>query len=273
MRRLETTRARLALGAVVFLLTLGAPGLALAQPYYEYLATGTIQSVQAVNANYAPIAGHDYTKMTNAGVVAGAVATGSTVIDSTTTATPGVPPDPNAGQYDGTYPVFTAGPFTVAGMLVNNGILILDDHPPTATPPVPINHDAVGYGGTLPRSTTGVSFLQMDNGTPANRKGSAVILAHTSGLPIPLVSSIALPTAINLAYTNLSKTMILDVIDTDVGQRYTVTSSIDTLTVDLNAPAPPAPVPTMNGWMFGMLGSFMFLVGAVFVRKVRRSEA
>ncbi len=268
MRRLETTRARLALGAVVFLLVLGAPGLALAQ-YYEYLATGTIQTVQAVDANYAPIAGHDYTKMTNAGIVATAVATGSAVIDSTTTATPAVPPDPAAGQYDGTYPIFTAGPFTVAGMVINNGIAVYDEHPPTAQ--VPAVHDAFGYGGTLPRSTSGVSFLQMDNGTPANRKGSAVILA--SWLGVQLVSSIALPTTINLANANLAKTMILDVIDTDNGQRYTVTSSIDTLAIDLNAAPPPAPVPMLNGWMFGMLASIMFLIGVVFVRNARRSEA
>ena len=52
MCRLEAIRARLALAAVVFLLALGAPGLALAQ-YYEYLATGTIQTVQAVAAGNA----------------------------------------------------------------------------------------------------------------------------------------------------------------------------------------------------------------------------
>ena len=268
MRRLETTRAKLALGAMVFLLALGAPGLALAQ-YYEYLATGEIQTVQAVDEDYVAITGFDYTKINNAGVVAGAAASGSAVIDSNTPPAILVPPDPDAARYDGAYPVLTAGTFTVAGMVINNGILIHDDHPPT--PEAPAVHDAFGYGGTLPRSTTGPDFLEMDNGTPEARKGSAVILA--SWLGVQLVSSTALPTSLSLANANLAKTMIIDVIDTDVGQRYTVTSSIDTFTIDLDADPPPAPVPTMNGWMFGMLGSFMFLVGAVFVRKVRRSEA
>jgi hypothetical protein len=258
---------------VVLLLALGAPGLALAQ-YYEYLAVGEIQTVQAVDENYDPIAGFDYTKINNAGVVAGAAASGSTVIDSNTPPAILDPPDPYAARYDGAYPTFTAGTFTVAGMVVNNGILIYDEHPATEEPPVPVVHDAFGYGGTWPRSTTGPSFLRMDNGTCENRKGSAVILAATV---LQLVSSTALPTSINLANANLARTMILDVIDTEANQRYTVTSSIDTLTIDLDAadppPPPPEPVPIMNGWMFGMLGSFMLLVGAVFLRGARRSEA
>jgi hypothetical protein len=251
------------------LLALGAPGLALAQ-YYEYLATGEIQTVQAVDANYDPIPGFDYTKINNAGVVAGAAASGSAVIDSNTPPTPQDPPNAAVGQYDGAYPVISAGTFTVAGMLINNAILVRDNHP--ATPEVPAEHDAFGYGGTLPRSTTGPSFLQMDNGTPEDRKGSAVILV--SWLGVQLVSSTALPTSINLANANLAATMVLDVIDTDVNQRYTVTSSIDSLTIDLDADPPPVlRLPTMNGWMLGMLGSFMLLVGAVFVRKARRLEA
>jgi hypothetical protein len=273
MRRLETTRARLVLGAVVLLFVLGTPGLAAAQ-YYKYLATGTIQTVQAVDENYATIAGFDYTKINNAGVVATAVATGSSVIDSATLPTPPNPPDPTFGQYDGAYPVFTAGTFAVEGMDINNGIAVLDNRA-AGQDDVPAAHDAFAYGGSFPLSTTGPSFLRLDNGTAATRKGSAVILV--SWLGVQLLSSTSLPTSVDLANANLAKTMIIDVIDIDVGQRYTVTSTIDTLTIDLDAPAPPEPpviaVPMMSGWMLPMLASVMLLMGAVFLWGARRSEA
>ena len=135
-----------------------------------------------------------------------------------------------------------------------------------------ILHDAFAYGGSFPLSTTGPSFLRMDNGTKANRKGSAVILV--SWLGVQLLSSISLPTTIDPADGNLARTMLLDIIDTDVGQRYTVESSVDTLTIDLDAPAPPVPdVPVMSGWMFLMLASVVLLMGTVFLRGARRSEA
>ncbi len=159
-------------------------------------------------------------------------------------------------------------------MDVNNGIAVLDNRA-GGQDGVPAAHDAFGYGGSFPLSTTGPSFLRIDNGTSANRKGSAVILV--SWLGVQLLSSTSLPTTVNLANANLAKTMIIDVIDIEVGQRYTVTSSVDTLTIDLDAPAPPEPpviaVPMMSGWMLSLLGSVLLLMGAVFLWGARRSEA
>jgi hypothetical protein len=243
------------------------PGAALAQ-YYEYLATGTINKVQAVDETGADVAGYDYSKFTAAGIVVGGSASYSTVVDSTTPDSTN-PPATSQGTYDGAYPSVTIGSVTMAGMTVNNAVAVLDNRVANEDE-VPFPHDAFGYGGSMPSTIDGPSWITMNNGTPSERKGSAVILLE---LPTTnALSGTALPTSLTLASFNFLKTIAVDAWDLETGQRVTVEASVASISIDTNAAAPPPGLPVLGAWSATILVALLLAAGSLLIGGVRRNE-
>jgi hypothetical protein len=243
------------------------PGIALAQNY-EYLATGTINNVQAVDETGADVGGYDYSKFTAAGIVVGGSASYSTIIDSTTPDSTN-PSDITQGTYEGAYPSVTIGSVTMAGMTVNNAVAVLDNRA-GGQDQVPFPHDAFGYGGSMPSTIVGPSWITMNNGTPAERKGSAVILLETP--TTVALSGIALPTSLTLASFNFLQTIAVDAWDLETGQRVTVEASVDVISIDTNAAAPPPGLPALGPWSATLLAALLLAAGSLLTGGVRRSE-
>jgi hypothetical protein len=266
------------MGAAIAVFGLGAavPGVALAQ-YYEYLATGTISKVQAVDENGSEVAGYDYSKYTAEGIIVGGSASYSTIIDSATPDTPPDPMDPNAatqGTYLDAFPSVTIGSVTMKGMTLNNGVAVFDNRA-AGLDSIPLPHDVLGYGGSFPLTVVGPGWIAMNNAEEPDQKGSAVILVEAP--TTAALTGIGLPTALNLAAFTLIKLIAVDTLDQDTGQRVTVEATVATLSVDLDAPAPPTEVPASSTWAIAtlaaaLLAAAFLLPGLMASGGIRRNE-
>ncbi len=278
---LQLCRSRALSRVLVLLICFTLPSVALAVDYV-YTGTGTISKIQAVDASYVDIAGFDYTKINNVGIVIGAPGGASTRIYTLEPDVPETPvDDPTTGLYsngDATMTLGTgANEFTATGFTLNNAVAVLDDRPANAEClGLPI-HDVFGFGGSSPTTQTGPSFLSVDSGTgpPSgcdlvnpSQKGTAVFLASIFTVPGALTST-ALPSSLTLSAFNASKLVSLDMIDTDVNQRYKIEVTIDTFNVTLD---PPVPVPLLGNFSLVLLGGCLALGGAVVVHRMTRSE-
>jgi len=268
MRMSNTRHESLLLGALVMLMAVAAPGLAQAQ-YYKYSATATINLIQPVDANYNPIAGYDLAKFTAAGITIGAAVTASTTIDSATPDTTS-PPDATIGTYEGAYATFSVGSLTLSEFTINNAVAVYDNRL-AGQDGIPGIHDVFGWGGTQPTVISGPSWLTMDNGTPAVPKGHAILLAQW--FATTALTGTGLPTSLTLANFNLLKQFAFDAYDIDADQRVRIEGVIDSVVVDLDAPAPPSAVPTLGGWAIGLLVAALLGMGSLLVVRVRRVEA
>jgi hypothetical protein len=244
------------------------PGAAAAQ-HYEYLATGTISKVQAVDENGADVAGYDYSKYTAAGIVVSGSASYSTTIDSDE---PDVtnPPDVTQGTYENAFPSLTIGSVTMSGMKLNNAIAVLDNRA-GGQDTIPFAHDVFGYGGSMPKTVYGASWIRMNNGTPAERKGSAVVLIQAPSTTA--LTGNGLPTSLTLADFNLLKTIAVDTLDIETGQRVTVEATVTALAVDTNAVDPAPGLPVLGSWGAALLVAALVALGGSLTAQSRRNEA
>jgi hypothetical protein len=253
MKTLHRILRRHATAALVVLIAIAAPTLASAQ-YWEYDVSGTISDIQAVDASYEPILGFDYSKLTSIGIEIGAPGSATSWIDSLEPDVPETPvDDPTTGLYDNANPQFRLGAgateFVANGFTLNNGVAILDNRPAGAECLGLPKHDVFGFGGSFPGVQTGPSWLSVDSGTgppsgcnivDPSQKGVAVFLASIFGEGA--LTGTALPSSLTLASFIAAKLIVLNMLDTDTGQRYVIEVTIDTLTIDTDFPAPPVPL-------------------------------
>jgi hypothetical protein len=254
MKILHRILRRHAAAALAVLICIAAPALASAQ-YYEYDVSGNITKIQAVDANYDDIGGFDYSKLTAVGIIIGAPGSATSWIDSLEPDVPETPVDaPTTGVYLNANPEIRLGAgateFVANGFTLNNGIAVLDDRPAgSECLGLPV-HDVFGFGGSFPGVQTGPSWLSVDSGTgppsgcnlvDPSQKGVAIFLASILTVPGALTST-ALPSSLTLADFNIAKLMVLNMLDTDTGQRYVIDVTIDTLTIDTDFQAPSVPL-------------------------------
>jgi hypothetical protein len=253
MKILHRILRRHTAAALAVLICIAAPTLASAQ-YYEYDVSGDITKIQAVDANYDDILGFDYSKLTAVGIVIGAPGSATSWIDSLEPDVPEMPVDaPTTGLYLNANPQIRLGAgateFVANGFTLNNGVAVLDDRPAGAECLGLPKHDVFGFGGSFPGVQTGPSWLSVDSGTgppsgcnivDPSQKGVAVFLASIFGMGA--LSSTALPSSLTLGSFNAAKLIVLNMLDTDTGQRYAIEVTIDTLTIDTDFQAPPVPL-------------------------------
>lgn len=267
LSKLSRMCRRVGMGFLFIVLVAAVPGLASAQ-FYEYSATGTISKVQAVDAAGNDVAGYDYSKFTAAGITVGGSASYLASLDSATPDSTD-PPDVTQGTYADAWVTLTIGAVTMSRMDLNNAVAVLDNRL-AGQDDVPFAHDAFALGGSMARDIDGPSWIGMNNGTEADRKGSALILVE-----VPTTGALTgngLPTSLNLATFNLAKVILVDTFDIETGQRVTVEATVSALNVDTNAAVPPS-LPALGVWGATLLAATLLAMGSVLVSGVRRSES
>jgi len=247
MRSFRSMRFLWAVGGTILLLGLVLPTQALAQ-LYEYTVTATINKITAQDPNSVP-------DLTAAGIAIGSKITSTIILPLTTRdILPALDragyPSPNISYSVGDGPVT----FDVSGMTRDNAMGIGNDLPPDATVPVP--YDGFGWAGAEPTSTSGPSFLALDNWDEVldEGKGTATYMVSFNTATLPDTS---IPTEINLNDWFV-KIVLMDLLDTSRGDAtIALEAPIDTITIK------NVSVPTMDGWAVAVLLLGMLAAGSV----------